>query len=169
MPTTTKHAIAYPSGSVAPNVPVVMQTQAESVDAALTALGAKIRHAQFGGASATSNAGAGAALGALSAQSASTFNNTFCTASSNNVTFTEAGVYLITLSIIPTASPGNLHLWALLNTENVLSEQQITYGSNTHTASFTAYVSANQSIGFGITSSNTVTFTSVVKITKVAG
>lgn len=38
MPSTLKHKISYPSGTVAPNVPVVMQTQAESVDAALTAL-----------------------------------------------------------------------------------------------------------------------------------
>lgn len=39
MPTTITHNISYPSGSQAPNVPVVMQTTAESVDAALTELG----------------------------------------------------------------------------------------------------------------------------------
>lgn len=38
MPSTLKYGITYPSGSVAPNVPIAMQTQAESVDAALTAL-----------------------------------------------------------------------------------------------------------------------------------
>lgn len=37
MPSTLKHGIVYPSGSVAPNVPIVMQTQAESVDAAIEA------------------------------------------------------------------------------------------------------------------------------------
>lgn len=36
MPTTLTHQISYPSGSQAPNVPVVMQTTAESVDAALS-------------------------------------------------------------------------------------------------------------------------------------
>lgn len=35
MPSTLKHAISYPSGSQAPNVPIVMQTAAESVDAAV--------------------------------------------------------------------------------------------------------------------------------------
>lgn len=38
MPSTLKHGIAYPSGSVAPNVPIVMQTLAESVDAALATI-----------------------------------------------------------------------------------------------------------------------------------
>ncbi|WP_156380232.1 hypothetical protein [Arthrobacter sp. Soil762] len=37
MATTITHSIYYPSGSQAPNVPVVMQTAAESVDAAITA------------------------------------------------------------------------------------------------------------------------------------
>lgn len=35
MPTTTTHAIYYPSGTAVPNVPVQDQTQAESVEAAL--------------------------------------------------------------------------------------------------------------------------------------
>lgn len=35
MPTTLKYGITYPSGSAAPNVPLAMQTQAESVEAAL--------------------------------------------------------------------------------------------------------------------------------------
>lgn len=38
MPTTVKYALAYPLGTVAPNVPAVMQTLAESVEAALVAL-----------------------------------------------------------------------------------------------------------------------------------
>lgn len=41
MPTTLKYQIAYPAGNVAPNVPLVMQTQAESVEAALTATTSK--------------------------------------------------------------------------------------------------------------------------------
>jgi hypothetical protein len=40
MPTTTKWAISYPLGSVTPNVPVVLQTTAESVEAALNKVGA---------------------------------------------------------------------------------------------------------------------------------
>ena len=35
MPSTLKHAISYPAGTAAPNVPLVMQTTAESVEAAL--------------------------------------------------------------------------------------------------------------------------------------
>lgn len=35
MSTTLNHAIYYPAGSAAPNVPLAMQTAAESVDAAL--------------------------------------------------------------------------------------------------------------------------------------
>lgn len=38
MPSTIKYAINYPSGTVAPNVPLVMQQQAESVEAALNNL-----------------------------------------------------------------------------------------------------------------------------------
>jgi hypothetical protein len=38
MPTTVKYKISYPLGTVAPNVPVVMQAQAESVEAALDVL-----------------------------------------------------------------------------------------------------------------------------------
>lgn len=38
MPSTVKYAISYPAGTTAPNVPVVMQTTAESVESALTAL-----------------------------------------------------------------------------------------------------------------------------------
>lgn len=37
MPSTLTWGITYPSGSQAPNVPVVMQTLAESVDSAITA------------------------------------------------------------------------------------------------------------------------------------
>lgn len=40
MPTTTKWAIYYPSGTAVPNVPVQDQTQAESVEAALNKVGA---------------------------------------------------------------------------------------------------------------------------------
>lgn len=40
MPTTLKYAIAYPAGTVAPNVPAVMQTQAQSVEAALKTIDA---------------------------------------------------------------------------------------------------------------------------------
>lgn len=35
MPSTLKHAISYPAGSQAPNIPVVLQQTAESVEAAL--------------------------------------------------------------------------------------------------------------------------------------
>lgn len=38
MPSTLKYGITYPAGSVAPNVPVVMQAQAQSVEAALATL-----------------------------------------------------------------------------------------------------------------------------------
>lgn len=41
MPNTLTYGITYPSGTVAPNVPIVMQTQAESVEAALAALQAR--------------------------------------------------------------------------------------------------------------------------------
>lgn len=37
MPSTLTHGITYPSGTVSPNVPVVMQTLAESTDTAITA------------------------------------------------------------------------------------------------------------------------------------
>jgi hypothetical protein len=42
MPTTTRFGISYPAGSAAPNVPLSMQTQAESVEAALNTFPYKI-------------------------------------------------------------------------------------------------------------------------------
>lgn len=39
MPNTVKYALTYPLGTVAPNVPAVMQTLAQSVENALIALG----------------------------------------------------------------------------------------------------------------------------------
>lgn len=38
MPTTLNHAISYPAGTAAPNVPLAMQTTAESVETALNGL-----------------------------------------------------------------------------------------------------------------------------------
>lgn len=38
MPTTLNQQIYYPAGNIAPNVPLAMQTSAESVDAAIQAL-----------------------------------------------------------------------------------------------------------------------------------
>lgn len=38
MPSTVNHQITYPAGNAAPNVPLVMQTLAESVDTALSEL-----------------------------------------------------------------------------------------------------------------------------------
>lgn len=38
MPSTLKYQITYPAGNVAPNVPLVMQQSAESVEAALDAI-----------------------------------------------------------------------------------------------------------------------------------
>lgn len=48
MPATLKHSISYPAGTVAPNVPAVMQTTAQSVEAALEVLAAKLDKAPLG-------------------------------------------------------------------------------------------------------------------------
>ncbi|MCZ9883723.1 hypothetical protein [Arthrobacter sp. B2a2-09] len=41
MPSTVKYALSYPAGTTAPNVPVVMQTSMESVEAALNGIAAE--------------------------------------------------------------------------------------------------------------------------------
>jgi hypothetical protein len=42
MPSTLRFGIQYPAGTVAPNVPLVMQTQAESVETAMNTLPYKV-------------------------------------------------------------------------------------------------------------------------------
>lgn len=127
----------------------------------------KPRWAQFNGAQANSPAGMGAAMGLLTDSNVS-LNNDFATGNNgNNITITKTGLYVGHVEISPSASPGNLHLWAIYDGQNILSEQQITYGSNVHTATFEfRAVAAGKTIGFGITSSNTVNFTAVVKLNR---
>ena len=117
MPTTLKHGISYPSGSVAPNIPVVMQAQAQSVEAALEALVNKdarqvFRNGGYGwsGGAAPWDAGtlSADATAAVSAQVSSPLP-TFVTPGglSGTLKFTQPGLYAVKWIIFPTADPGS--------------------------------------------------------------
>lgn len=116
MPSTVKYGITYPLGTQAPNVPVSMQSQAESVEAALWGIETKdkrqlFRNAGFAwAANATWDAGT---LSADTTQSASSQLSvplpTFCTAGSVSgaIKFLEPGLYRVKWIIQPGAEPGN--------------------------------------------------------------
>lgn len=167
MPSTLKYAITYPSGSVAPNVPIVMQQQAESVDAAI-GKAAGLKHAEFTGPTINSPANMGTTYGTLSVDANKTVNNTFGVGGTGGaITMSEAGVYVVTSTILPDNNPGNVHMWAVAAGETVASECQITYGSNIHTVCFTLRLLQGATLSLGTTTSNTVNITTRVKITKV--
>lgn len=65
MPSTLKYNITYPAGNVAPNVPLVMQTQAESVEAGIDAALAKYPQGLLSSQKGTANSSAVSALSVI--------------------------------------------------------------------------------------------------------
>lgn len=117
MPTTTVHKIKYPTGSVAPNVPVVMQDQADSVEAALIALSQADRRMLFrNGGYAWAGGNASWDAGTLSLDTTPSASSqlavptpTFATAGTlaGTVKFTEPGLYSVRWITQPSGEPGN--------------------------------------------------------------
>lgn len=116
MPTTLIHKILYPLGSVAPNVPVVLQSLAESVESALTAILKRdkrqlFRHNGYAwAANASWDAGTLTADTTTSASSQlSVPTPTFCSPGSlaGTLKFNEPGLYDVKWIIQPGADPGN--------------------------------------------------------------
>lgn len=116
MPSTVKYGITYPLGTQAPNVPVSMQSQAESVEAALWGIETKDKRQLFRNAGYAWAANASWDAGTLSAdttQSASSQLSvplpTFCTAGSlaGAIKFLEPGLYTVKWIVQPGGEPGN--------------------------------------------------------------
>ncbi|WP_457950427.1 hypothetical protein ACTAQI_07545 [Pseudarthrobacter sp. alpha12b] len=167
MPSTLKYGITYPSGTVAPNVPIVMQQQAESVDAAI-GKAAGLKHAEFTGPTQLSNANVGITFGTLSADATKTVNNTFAVGGTGGqITMSEAGVYIITSMATPDSDPGNVHMWATSAGVLVASEAHISYGSNLHTICFTLRLTQGATLALGVTTAVTRYIDTRVKITKI--
>lgn len=171
MPSTLKYAITYPSGTAAPNVPLVMQTQAESVEAAITAVDIKMRHAEFTTTAVTPTAGTSRNIGTLSADAALTFNNTFCTpgTTSGTLKITEAGVYAIDFTILPVSTPGNANLQILgVAVLRISQASGAGYGSWELTASTAGiYFPANEIVAFNLLIANAVTCGGRIRVTKL--
>lgn len=94
MPSTLTHKISYPSGTVAPNVPVVMQTTAESVDSALVALKPTAAVVTAGVVQSIPNA----AWTKLTYDTTETNSGTNVSLSGGTITVAKAGLYAITVS-----------------------------------------------------------------------
>jgi hypothetical protein len=169
MPNTLTHNISYPLGTVAPNVPVVMQALAESVDAAITAV-SKLKHAEFTSTTASQAAGAGVNFGSLTADAAKTVNNSFCTAdTTGKVTFNEVGTYVAYAKVSPTAAYTALQLWAFDGAGvQQLAQPGTGYGGQPVTGVCTIYVDTpGQTLQFGATYNVAATSNTRVRITKI--
>jgi len=132
-----------------------------------------IKHAEYIGPSVSSSAGAGVNFGQMTVDAAINFNNTFVIpAGTTGLKILETGLYILTERALPAASGGNVHLWCTRTgsvSDDIISKNFISYGSNNPIASATFYAVANDVIQCGITTSNTVNTGSRIKITKVQG
>lgn len=114
MPTTTTHAIYYPSGTAVPNIPVQDQTQAESVEAALN----KITKApliiceKLNGQSTSSTAGT---YTDVIWQTEIHKQGITHSANSASFTVTEAGIYQINVRVAFTTSTQTVAITANVN------------------------------------------------------
>lgn len=170
MPNTLKYAITYPSGTAAPNVPLVMQTLAESTEAAITAVDIKMRHAEYTSTVVTTAAGSARFVGALSADATKTFNNTFVVPDvAGKVKFTEAGVYAVHYIALPAAQQTSNNIQINLNTSTqVASTVAGNYGSaNISVGASNYYFAVNDILDFTILLSGVTTVGSRVCITKL--
>lgn len=128
------------------------------------------RHAEFITPLLNAASGAGTNYGTMNPVGAHTFSNTFCSVGGNGIlNILEDGVYLCMITVTPPASLGNTQLWAIQNGSTaVLSQNGISYGSYTQTATFTVHAAAGDTIQFGVTGSNAVSgFGGAVKVTKL--
>lgn len=128
------------------------------------------RHAEFITPLLNAASGAGTNYGTMNPVGAHTFSNTFCSVGGNGIlNVLEDGVYLCMITVTPPASLGNTQLWAIQNGSTaVLSQNGISYGSYTQTATFTVHAAAGDTIQFGVTGSNAVSgFGGAVKVTKL--
>lgn len=171
MPSTVKYALTYPSGTAAPNVPLVLQTSMESVEAAITAVDTKMRHAEFTTTIVTPSAGVSRNIGTLSADSSVTFNNTFCQpgTSSGTMKFLESGVYAIDYTILPSSTPGNANTQITgVSTVRMSQASGTGYGAWELTASVSSiYVPANEIVTFTLLIANSITVGGRIRVTKL--
>jgi hypothetical protein len=171
MPSTVKYAISYPAGTTAPNVPVVMQTQAESVEAALTGI-TKTRHAEYTSALVALTAGTSRDVGAFTPDAAVTFNNTFVQPDvAGKVKFLEAGVYSLDFIALPPSTPGTLNIQIMGVTQNRIAQATGgNYGAWEVSASASnIYLAANEIVTFNVVCNNSINIGARVRITKIQG
>lgn len=163
MPSTLKYAITYPAGNVAPNVPLAMQSTAESTESAIKGVETKNRHAEYTTAAVAATANSARAVGAVTVDAAKTFNNTFATpgTAAGDIKILEAGTYSIDFVLLPTTSPGSTGLQIVGSSasrvtqafnNSYLSWETTAVASNVYLAAnevltFTAMLSTSQNIG----------------------
>lgn len=134
-----------------------------------------IKHAEFTSAAVTQSANAGIIFGQYTADSARTFNNTFCsaTAATNGmINILETGLYAITSWPQPPSSLGsNVHIFGTNSTEGtIMSSNFNSYGNAQTIVTVFVYLVSGTTCQFGVTGSNTVSgIVSRLKVTKVAG
>lgn len=172
MPSTLKYSLTYPSGTAAPNVPLVMQTSMESVEAALTGVDNKIRHAEYTSALVGLTAGIGRDVGAFTVVTGVTFNNTFVTPDvAGKVKITEAGVYAVDFTALPSTSPGTISIQIMGNTlVRVAQAVGGNYGAwEVTTSAANVYIPANEVLNFNVVCNNAINVGSRIRISKLHG
>jgi hypothetical protein len=143
MPTTTTHAIYYPSGTAVPNIPVQDQTQAESVEAALN----KITKAPLIICEKTNTQSTGAAGVMVDVTWDLEIHKQGIThaASSASFTVTEAGIYQINARVAFTGETGTGALIANVNGVDKINTRtdQVSSVTAWPKPAFTSYVKLN--------------------------
>ena len=172
MATTLVHKVFYPAGNVAPNVPLAMQTAAESVEVAITAEASKIKHSEYTTAAVGTTAGTARLAGALSVDGTKTINSGFGTPDvAGKYKILTAGVYAIDFTAMPSTPPGTINI-EILGTSVVRISQAVggNYGSFEVTATTAGvYLPANEVISFHMVCNNAVNVGARIRITQLQG
>lgn len=170
------NAQTLPNNSIALAYIIVPANATSIVSSYITALTPTLardtrKHAEFTGPIVSQTAGSGVNYGLMTADSAKTFNNTFCSPGTTGLTLLESGIYALVSVALPASSLGNVHMWATQNTSTIImSANAISYAQTQFltTEVFSGLVGDN--IQLGVTGSNTVnSIGSRVKLTKLQG